>query len=125
MDVLDDFFGLLRVEILPSLEEVNESVTLVEVPGEEGLDVFVRAWLDKLLIRFEGADEVRNSSLGLIKKLWQRYSCLLTATTSPNFRNLSVVYHVVVAHECLCLLSELVGLKDSPFIVFFILQFED
>lgn len=125
MDILNDLLWLLRIKILPSLEEVNESVTLVKVPRKEGLNIFVRPWLNKLLIRFEGADEVGNPSFGLIKKLWQCYSCLFTTTASSDFRNLSVVYHVVVAHECLCLLSELVGLEDSPFIVFFILQFED
>ena len=58
MDRLDHFLGLLRIEILPALEEFNETVTLVKVSGKEGLHVFVGPRLDKLPIWLESADEV-------------------------------------------------------------------
>ena len=58
MDRLDHFLGLLRIEILPALEEFDKSVTLIKVSGEESLHVFVGPRLDKLLIWLESADEV-------------------------------------------------------------------
>jgi len=66
-----------------------------------------------MLPRLECGDQVRNASLRLVKQLGQGHSRLLSTTASPDLGDLRMINHVVVAHQDLGLLAELVSQENS------------
>ena len=124
MDLRDDALGFCGIELHPSLVESDVSVALVEVLGVESMDVFEGSLDQDLAGRLETRDHVGNSSLGLVEQLRLR-NCSLFTATDTHFRDDGVVDHVVVSHQNLSFMTELVSQKDPPFVLFLVLELEN
>ena len=125
MDHLHDLFWVSLIELLPSLEELDDSVSLIVVSCKEGVHVFERSLLNELLEWLERENQVADASLCLIKQLRRLNRCLLVSSTSTNAWYSLLVDHVVIAHQDLSLLSELVSQEDSSLVFLLIFVLED
>ena len=125
MDHLHDLFWVSLIELLPSLEELDDSVSLIVVSCKEGVHVFERSLLNELLEWLERENQVADASLRLIKQLGWLNRCLFVASTSSYTWHCLLVNHVVIAHQDLSLLSELVSQEDSSLVLLLILVLED
>ena len=125
MDHLHDLFWVSLIELLPSLEELDDSISFIVVSCKEGVHVFERSLLNELLEWLERENQVADASLRLIKQLGWLNRCLFVASTSSYAWHCLLVNHVVIAHQDLSLLSELVSQEDSSLVLLLILVLED
>ena len=125
MDHLHDLFWVSLIELLPSLEELDDSISFIVVSCKEGVHVFERSLLNELLEWLERENQVADASLRLIKQLGWLDCCLFVASTSSYTWHCLLVNHVVIAHQDLSLLSELVSQEDSSLVLLLILVLED
>ena len=103
MDLLDDALRRCRFKILPSLIELNVSVSVIIVPGKESLNVLKGALRNELLIWLVGSDQVRDACFTLIEQFRKGNSRFLATSSCTHLGDRCVVDHVVVAHQDLCL----------------------
>lgn len=99
VDLLNDAFRFGCIKFLPTLEEYDIAVTLVEIAIEEGLHVLVLPCLHKLLVRLVSCDQIRDAGLCLIEKLGCGHLSFLSSSTCALSRNACVVDQIVIAHE--------------------------
>ena len=125
MDLLDQLVRGDGIEFFPALIEFDESIPLVEVLREESLDLFVRSLLKIVPPRLVSADQIRDASLTLIEKLGNGNSRLFASTSCANLWNLSILDHVMVAHQKLCFRPKFVRHEDASFIIFIVFKLED
>ena len=125
VNLLHDALRFYWIKLLPTLEELDDSVSIIRTSEEESLHIFVSSLLNAIFPWLVGRNQVWDTRLCLIKKLGIWHWGLLGTCSNANFWDLGVINHVVVTHENLSLLAELVSHEDASFILLFVFELKD